>query len=113
MNLADLQKEAHAIAKSGSFAEDEEQYMNICELQLEDLRPSDTPAYMNDAWLGCLVWAISQPDVVAQFREETGNKWVPGKTPIDRMVDDATGASRQFIMEFVEWANVNVWGPIS
>ena len=79
---------------------------------LEDLRPSDTPAYMNDAWLGCLVWAINQPEIVAQFREETGNRWSPGGTVIERMVDDATGAPHQFIVQFVKWANINIWGPI-
>ena len=79
---------------------------------LEGLRPSDTPAYMNDAWLGCLVWAINQPEIVAQFREETGNRWLPGGTVIERMVDDATGALHQFIVQFVKWANVNIWGPI-
>ena len=79
---------------------------------LEGLRPSDTPAYMNDAWLGCLVWAINQPEIVAQFREETGNRWSPGGTVIERMVDDATGALHQFIVQFVKWANVNIWGPM-
>ena len=79
---------------------------------LEDLRPSDTPAYMNDAWLGCLVWAINQPEIVAQFREAIGNRWSPGGTVIERMVDDATGAPHQFIVQFVKWANINIWGPI-
>ena len=79
---------------------------------LEDLRPSDTPAYMNDAWLGCLVWAINQPAIVDWFREETGNRWLPGRTALGRMIDDATGALLEFIIAFVKWANVNIWGPI-
>ena len=79
---------------------------------LEDLRPSDTPAYMNDAWIGCLLWAIGEPKIVAQFREETGNRWSPGRSVIERMVDDATSAGHDFIVEFVKWANINIWGPM-
>ena len=59
---------------------------------LDELRPPDTPAYMTPAWSSCLQWAINQPEIVAQFREETGNRWSPGGTVIERMVDDATGA---------------------
>ena len=70
---------------------------------LEDLRLSDTPAYMNDAWIGCLQLAIEQPEIIAWFREETGNRWSPGGTVIERMVDDATGAPHQFIVQFVKW----------
>ncbi len=79
---------------------------------LEDLRPNDTPAYMTPAWLGCLQWALSEPEIVAQFREETGNRWSPGRTVLDRMIDDTTGAPHHFIVEFVKWANVNIWGPV-
>ena len=79
---------------------------------LEDLRPCDTPAYMTPAWISCLQWAISEPEIVAQFREETDNRWSPGRTVIDRMVDDAIGAEHNFILEFVKWANINIWGPI-
>ena len=79
---------------------------------LEDLRPSDTPAYMTPAWLGCLRWAIEQTEIIALFREETGNRWSPGGTALDRMIDDATGAPHHFIVEFVKWANVNIWGPV-
>ena len=34
---------------------------------VDALRPSDTPAYMTEAWLGCLVWAINQPEILAWF----------------------------------------------
>ena len=79
---------------------------------LEDLRPSDTPSYMTDAWVGCLRWAVGQPEIVARFREETGNKWSPGRTAIERMVEDATNASHHFMVDFVRWVNVHVWGPM-
>ena len=81
-------------------------------LSIADLRPADTPEYMVPAWLGCIDFAIGQPEIVAAFRRDTGNNWSPGKTGIDRMIDEATGADRRFIREFIRWANVHVWGPI-
>ena len=77
---------------------------------LEGLRPNDTPDYMTPAWLGCLRWALSEPEIVAQFREETGNQWTPGRTPIESMIDDATGVAHDFIVSFIVWFNINVWG---
>ena len=77
---------------------------------LEDLRPNDTPDYMTPAWIGCLRWALSEPEIVAQFREETGNQWTPGRTPIESMIDDSTGVAHDFIVSFVVWFNFNVWG---
>ena len=74
--------------------------------------PPDTPEYMQPAWLGALDFALSQDGIVAAFREDTGNQWHPGKTGIDRAIDKATGAEEQFLREFVEWFNVNVWGPM-
>lgn len=50
--------------------------------------------------------------VVAAFRAETGNRWEPGKTGIDKMIDQATGADHQFIKAFIAWFNVAVWGPL-
>lgn len=79
---------------------------------LLDLKPADTPDYMIDAWLSCLGWAIKQPEILAAFRADTGMTWEPARTALDRMVDEATGAPRQFILAFIKWANINVWGPL-
>lgn len=76
------------------------------------LMPADTPDYMIEAWLGCIHWAISEPDILAAFRADTGNNWSPGLTPIDRMIDEATGADNHFIEAFIRWVNENLWGPI-
>ena len=81
-------------------------------LDLDALRPADTPAYMTDDWLDCIYWAIGEPDIVAAFRENTGDLWVPGLTPLDRMIDEATGRDRAFAESFIRWANVAVWGPL-
>lgn len=77
-----------------------------------DLRPADTPEYMTPAWLGCVSWAIGKPEIVEAFRAETGNRWRPSPSPFDQMIDQATGADRDFIEAFIRWVNVNIWGPI-
>lgn len=81
-------------------------------IDLDALRPADTPAYMTPMWLGCIHWAIGEPEIVACFRADTGLTYQPGRTGIERMIDEATGIDREFIEAFIRWVNVNIWGPI-
>lgn len=81
-------------------------------MNIEDLRPADTPEYMTPMWIGCIHWAISTPDVVEAFRRETGNRWEPGRTTFERMIDEATGVDRDFLKAFIRWVNVEIWGPM-
>lgn len=74
--------------------------------------PPDTPEYMRGAWVGALRYAIGAPEILDAFERDTGIHWRHGRTPIDRMIDEATGADRQFLAAFVTWFNANVWGPI-
>lgn len=76
------------------------------------LKPADTPDYMIDAWLGCVVWAISNEETLALFRTETGNRWYPGRSGLDRMIDQATDSDWKFIEAFVLWVNTEIWGPL-
>jgi hypothetical protein len=80
--------------------------------KIERLRPSDTPEYMTPAWLGCISFALGQPELLQAFRADTGNHWTPASTGIDRLIDQATGADWQFIEAFILWVNDNVWGPL-
>jgi hypothetical protein len=64
-------------------------------------------AYM---WVGCLHWAIGYPDILAAFKADTGVSLTPARTPLDRMIDEATGADKAFIEAFVPWFHANVWG---
>lgn len=82
-------------------------------LNILSLLPSDTPEYMAPAWLGAIHYALGQPEIVERFRQDTGNKWSPGKTAFDKAIDKATGADEAFFVEFIKWANVEVWGPLS
>ncbi len=79
---------------------------------IESLRPADTPEYMTSAWISCILWAASEPSLVAQFRSDTGCAWIAPTNGFERMIDQATGAGQGFVEAFVKWVNENVWGPI-
>lgn len=82
------------------------------QLDLDALYPADTPRYMFQAWFDCLHWALGEEGCVEAFRRDTGIGWRPGRSPIERAIDQATGAERHFFEAFIPWFNVNVWGPI-
>jgi hypothetical protein len=77
-----------------------------------ELMPADTPDYMIPAWIGCMHWAIGEPNIPGAYREQTGDKWEPGRTGIDRAIDEACGADKAFAERFIRWANAHVWGPL-
>lgn len=79
---------------------------------LDKYMPQGDEEFLRGAWIACLQWAIGEPKVIEAFRAETGHQWTPAKCPIDKMVDDATGATEAFIVAFVEWFNVNIWGDL-
>lgn len=70
------------------------------------------PPLMAPAWYGSLRFALGRDDIMAAFREATGNQWKPARTPLDSMIDDATGASLAFIRAFAKWHNENIWGEV-
>lgn len=74
--------------------------------------PKDTPEYMRSAWASALHVAIGQPEILQAFRDETGNKRSPGKIVLDRAIDEACGADRDFTKAFVVWFNERIWGSI-
>lgn len=74
--------------------------------------PSGDEAYLLPAWLGCLRWAMGEEKIMAQFEKDTGEKWIPGRSPIERMVDDACGVQKEFFEKFAKWMNENIWGEV-
>lgn len=68
--------------------------------------------YLHPAWYGCLHWALGKEEIVQLFRNETGIQWIPGETAIDRMIDESTGAGKEFLQKFAEWMNANIWGEL-
>jgi hypothetical protein len=76
------------------------------------LMPADTPIFMFPAWIGAIRFALGTAEAMEGFRRDTGNQRAPGKTPLDRMIDEACGADIAFLESFIKWANVAVWGPL-
>jgi hypothetical protein len=70
--------------------------------------PADS--LMAQAWVDCLRYTISEPEALAAFHTDTGSTCTPGCTPIDRMIDEATGREREFVEQYLAWFNENVWG---
>jgi hypothetical protein len=61
-------------------------------------------------WLSAFGVAILNKDIMAAFKAETGLSWNPPKSPIEQMVDEATGYQEEVIVAFAAWFNANVWG---
>ena len=73
--------------------------------------PADTPKIAHGMWAACLIWHFKQPEVRARFSAETGQHLSFSRTPIDQMIDDATGYQSDAIHAFGEWFNREIWGP--
>lgn len=74
------------------------------------ITPYDDNRLHRAAFIGCLHWALGEPEILSRFRSETGNTWQPAKSPVDRMVDKATGADFNFMQEFSDWVAKNIYG---
>lgn len=79
---------------------------------MSSLIPDDTPEYMTPAWIGCMNWAIQEPEIRAAFESDTGMRYTPPNNALDEMIDNATGYGEDYVKSFVQWANINVWGSI-
>jgi hypothetical protein len=80
----------------------------MTERNFDDLMPEDP--LMAIAWADSLRFALGRDDILAAFRAETGIRWEPGKTGLDRLIDEATDADYRFIRAFAAWHNKNIWG---
>jgi len=65
------------------------------------------------AWIGCVHYALGEPAIVAQYRLATGSNWLPPSSPIERMIDEATGAEGAFLVEFIKFVNKEIWGKVN
>jgi hypothetical protein len=65
---------------------------------------------MYGAFVGCVSWALGNPEIMAWFREETGDRFQPAKNAIEQMIDKATGNDLAFLQRFSDWVEVNLFG---
>jgi hypothetical protein len=75
---------------------------------IDEFAPADP--LMAIAWADCLRWAVTRSDIVEAFRRETGIVLVPVRSPLDRMIDAASGRDDEVGRRFLAWFNANVWG---
>ena len=65
---------------------------------------------MLPAFIGCVQWALGEPEVMDAYRRATDDNWLPPKTIVDEMIDKATGADFAFCQRFSDWVEENVFG---
>jgi len=69
---------------------------------------------MAPAYVGFLHWAIKKEKFWRQFKDETGlSLSEPAKTPIDALIDQACGVSKDdedVMLQFVLWVTRTHWG---
>ena len=68
------------------------------------------PPIMVHFWMDRLMDAIKDPDTLAEFREDTNCDWQPPRSPIEHMVDDASGVGFQVAKDFAKWWTAKHWG---
>ena len=79
------------------------------DLDITTLAPPTMPDHLLPAWVDYIRWAMDQEGMLYAYRLETGDQWAPARTPIDQMIDDATGRGEQFIKNFISWLNPSFW----
>ena len=62
-------------------------------------------------WTGFLNFTIGEERLHREFEEATGTK-IPAapKSPIEAMIDKATGYQESWIMPFIVWVTETYWG---
>ncbi|WP_273794171.1 hypothetical protein [Brucella intermedia] len=70
----------------------------------------DDNPIMNGAFVGCVIWALGNPEIMAWYRGETGDQCQPPKNAIEASIDKATGNDLAFLQRFSDWAEVNLFG---
>lgn len=64
------------------------------------------------AWVGLCEYLISQPEARAAFKADTGKNLdsLVNRSPLDAMIDNATGYQSEIMAAWCDWVTVNHWG---
>lgn len=76
-----------------------------------DIIPKDP--LMVATWASALMVFIKREDVLENYRRDTGDKFVPANTPMDKIVQEGTGQEREFVIRFIKWFNETTWGDLN
>ena len=81
------------------------------EMLIERCKPElGSDLLMIGAWLSCIHWGLGDSDIRSRFEADTGQRWTAPTTPLDRLIDEATGRADGYVLAFAEWITANVWG---
>lgn len=67
---------------------------------------------LSGAFMACVNHATGNPEMRAAFEKEAGCSLdrLVTRSPIEKMVDDSTGFSRDLVAKWFDWVATNVWG---
>lgn len=79
------------------------------------LRPDDPDGVLYEAvcqrmWPDFLLWAIGNKEIREEFTTATGLVISPARSPIEAMIDKATGYGADVAAWFIEWVTVEIYG---
>lgn len=63
-------------------------------------------------WAGAIQHAVGDAEAIAAYEAARGRRFRISvrRSPIDRMIDEATGYEEAALADFVDWFNAEVWG---
>lgn len=67
---------------------------------------------MTEAFLSCASWAISRPEMVEEFKKETGLdlESIASQRGLNKLIDEQTGYARESFVAWLDWVAMNIWG---
>ncbi len=67
---------------------------------------------MKDAWLSCVSASSGVGGVTKAFKEDTGIDItvLVNRSPIEKMIDEATGIEKDIAIKWCDWVTKNIWG---
>jgi len=60
------------------------------------------------AWRDCLIWVSGQEHFRERFEADTGMRLAT--SPLNALIDEATGYNTTVCTIFIIWFNENIWG---
>jgi len=67
---------------------------------------------MTEAWLSCVSASSGVEGITKAFKEDTGIDIavLVNRSPIEKMIDEATGLDKEIVVKWCDWVTKNIWG---
>jgi hypothetical protein len=60
----------------------------------------------------CILYCLQQPALVAEFDRLSGTHLSQPRSPLDAMIDEATGRDAEALARFAAFVAVCIWQPV-